>query len=281
MTEDDMRRLERDIAKIRSTGRWILIAAVVICVGVLGPYFWIFRGGLAVEHGAWSAFGDFVGGVLNPGIGVLALVALIRTLQLQGSQLETATRDLVATARETQRERYESTATRLLLMLDKTAEEMVSPEASEKGLAAFVFIFERHLRPAYRRVTVDKGMQSEEKVLVRTIEEFRKDMAGWADYFVETAGAIGEFLLSGPADLRRRYLKLFAVRMSGMQRALISYYFLGHRKPMVVGDVLREVLPDWDFPSVRIEEGGSKSHAAMLRELVAESEESKPEVKGS
>ncbi|MDO8940411.1 MAG: hypothetical protein Q7U98_14755 [Methylicorpusculum sp.] len=65
---------------------WIFVSAVVIVALVFSFYFINFNGGLSVEQDNWGAFGDFIGGTLNPIISFFALTALLLTIILQNRE---------------------------------------------------------------------------------------------------------------------------------------------------------------------------------------------------
>lgn len=77
---------------------WILIVAGVTILIVFGLYFGNFSGGLSAKNEVWGTFGDFVGGVLNPAFSLLALIALLRTIQLQVYELACTREELRKTA---------------------------------------------------------------------------------------------------------------------------------------------------------------------------------------
>jgi len=79
---------------------FILVAALIIGVLVFGVYFANFNNGLSDSQADWGAFGDFIGGVLNPLFGFLTLFALILTLILQNRQLAVTKDDLLLSREE-------------------------------------------------------------------------------------------------------------------------------------------------------------------------------------
>jgi phosphotransferase system glucose/maltose/N-acetylglucosamine-specific IIC component len=61
-------------------------------------YFWNFHGSISVSQDTWGQFGDFIGGALNPIIGLFGLFALLMTLVLQTKELELTREELKRTA---------------------------------------------------------------------------------------------------------------------------------------------------------------------------------------
>jgi uncharacterized membrane protein len=86
---------------------WILLAAVIGLLSVLGSYWAFFDGGIIVDHQRWGTFGDYVGGVLNPFFGLLTILALLLTIVLQNRQLEISKQELMASRKELELTREE------------------------------------------------------------------------------------------------------------------------------------------------------------------------------
>jgi hypothetical protein len=88
---------------------------------VFGAYFLFFasRGTVAGGPNSWGEFGDFFGGMVNPVVGIVTVILVVRTLQVtreeanstrtelakQSAQLETQTRNLKAEQEATERQR--------------------------------------------------------------------------------------------------------------------------------------------------------------------------------
>lgn len=64
-------------------GLFGLAALVVIAVGF---YLSVFNNGLSPKSDSWSNFGSFFGGLIGPGISLVTLIALLRTIDLQLEQ---------------------------------------------------------------------------------------------------------------------------------------------------------------------------------------------------
>jgi len=72
----------------------IAIAAIVL---VFGSYLYVFNGQLSFKQELWGAFGDFIGGTLNPILSFLALIALLITIAIQSKQLFLSRKELELT----------------------------------------------------------------------------------------------------------------------------------------------------------------------------------------
>ena len=74
--------------------RYLALVGLLIAIAVIGLYFYNFDGGLSDSHERWGQFGDYVGGLLNPTLSLLALIALLATVTLQVRELRMSARDL-------------------------------------------------------------------------------------------------------------------------------------------------------------------------------------------
>lgn len=83
---------------------WIFTVASISIACVFWFYLINFSGGLSNKTENWGAFGDFVGGTLNPILSFMALIALLLTIILQSRELEATREELSrsATAQEKQ-----------------------------------------------------------------------------------------------------------------------------------------------------------------------------------
>lgn len=102
----------------------ILICSVLIFAVVYTVYFYNFNGKLSIEASEWGQFGDYVGGVLNPFLGLLSFLALLMTIAIQVKSVNLSTQELRLS-------RSELEMTRTELQRSARAQEL-----SEKALKA-------------------------------------------------------------------------------------------------------------------------------------------------
>ena len=76
----------------------IFLSAIASFALVISFYFSKFDGALSSDQAVWGAFGDFVGGTLNPILSFMALIALLLTIILQNRELEQTREELKRTA---------------------------------------------------------------------------------------------------------------------------------------------------------------------------------------
>lgn len=86
----DISQVEKVVKKL-----FLLVpAGFILLAVVVGLYFFQFFGPLSDDGSSWGEFGDYVGGVLNPVFGFLALIALLWTIALQSKELRHSTQEL-------------------------------------------------------------------------------------------------------------------------------------------------------------------------------------------
>ena len=73
-------------------------AAGLFFVGALGAYVWNFySASVSSQPTTWGVFGDYFGGVLNPALSFLGLLALLETIMLQKEELVATRKELEET----------------------------------------------------------------------------------------------------------------------------------------------------------------------------------------
>ncbi|AIW14110.1 hypothetical protein VITU102760_08685 [Vibrio tubiashii] len=86
----------------------MIYAVIGLAVGVLGLYLYQFGfGAFSTDQGVWGAFGDYLGGVLNPVIALLALIYLAKTYQTQKDELKETKKALLQSAKSHQEQAHE------------------------------------------------------------------------------------------------------------------------------------------------------------------------------
>lgn len=76
----------------------VFMLGLLLASGVLGFYFFQFQDGLSRNQEHWGQFGDFVGGLLNPTFGFLALLTLVATLRMQVKEFRASVTELKKSA---------------------------------------------------------------------------------------------------------------------------------------------------------------------------------------
>lgn len=84
------------LKKLNALG-WV---AIILFLMTTSLYFYNFHGVFSNSKGDWGAFGDFIGGTLNPLFAFLSLIAIIYTISIQTQELEYSREELKATKDE-------------------------------------------------------------------------------------------------------------------------------------------------------------------------------------
>ncbi|HCM0840930.1 TPA: hypothetical protein N2779_004452 [Vibrio parahaemolyticus] len=80
--------------------QWAALFVLVLSVAVYIYWFWYVNGqGISTDSTVWGAFGDFVGGLLNPIIALSALYWLTVSVKVQKQELAEARESLIDTVR--------------------------------------------------------------------------------------------------------------------------------------------------------------------------------------
>jgi hypothetical protein len=104
MFPDDVKQLLEENAELisdnedvmllsRSTSAFISI--IILAVFTLGVYLWKFANlGVSPLQETWGQFGDFIGGVLNPAIGLVTVYLVLVNVRLQRKELRNSLKEL-------------------------------------------------------------------------------------------------------------------------------------------------------------------------------------------
>lgn len=83
-------RIASEISQ-KNLSRWLLTIfgiSVLITLGALILYLWMFHGKISADHDKWGEFGDFFGGTVNPLLSFFSLIALLLTIAIQSKEQE-------------------------------------------------------------------------------------------------------------------------------------------------------------------------------------------------
>ncbi len=144
---------------------WRVVYTIVggVFLAVLLFYGVWFFGPLSSKGSTWAQFGDYFGGVLNPVVGLAALIALLWTLKLQREELKTSIDELRKTA---------EAATAQARTAEQQAEIMIR-SARVQGLAHI----ERWLKEVYEPATARLELVEEVTELRKLLEELKRQGA--------------------------------------------------------------------------------------------------------
>lgn len=229
--------------------------AVGLAAAALAIYSWKFWGPFSEDPAKWGAFGDYVGGVLNPTFSLFALLALLGTLGLQVRELRVSANELRNSAEalrnqnETLRQQtFEGTFFQSLRLHNDIVASMEIPELSLKGRACL----ERYLQEL-------ETMLANEGAAVR-YEDFRPN---YEVFYRERQATLGHYfrMLYNIIKLVKRtegidqrfYTNLVRAQLSTAELMLIFYNCLSDWgrekfKPLVEEFALLKTMPNDVIP---------------------------------
>ncbi len=107
--------------------KWIVFGAFVI---VFSSFFLKFHDHISDDNGVWGAFGDYIGGLLNPIIAGFAFYLIAETYKLQKYELE-ETRKLLKASTDAQKHQIDLAALTALLNSNLTRINLIRIEHAE------------------------------------------------------------------------------------------------------------------------------------------------------
>jgi hypothetical protein len=111
---------ENDSKKLNKLNFLLYIAFALLFI-VLSIYFFNFHANFSTDKGDWGAFGDFLGGTLNPLFALLSLFAILYTIKIQTQELQ-ATKEELSKSRIAQEEQSKAFKTQNLSIKQQTFE---------------------------------------------------------------------------------------------------------------------------------------------------------------
>lgn len=107
---------------------WVPVIAGIALLLAYGVYFGLVENLPKGGPDSWGQFGDFLGGLLNPVVGTITIVLLVRTLQQQGKAVEYQRIELVEQRKELKLQREETERSTKALSAQNKAIQMQSFE---------------------------------------------------------------------------------------------------------------------------------------------------------
>lgn len=261
MKESDINKTSTDIDRVEGViSRLFLLvpAGFLLLAIVIGFYAFKFFGPLSDSSSTWGEFGDYVGGVLNPIFGFLALIALLWTIALQSKELRFSTQELrhSADALRAQNEtlktqNFEATFFQLLRLHNDivNAIDIVSGNNVTKGRDCFR-IFAKRLIQILKQ---HDGLRDLKKARI-AYDEFYKGHQHELGHYFRLLYNIVKFVKSSDILNKRFYTNLVRAQLSSYELTLIFFNCLSQWgeekfKPLVEEFALLKTLPPGEFSS--------------------------------
>ncbi|WP_444919993.1 putative phage abortive infection protein [Microbulbifer sp. CnH-101-G] len=214
----------------------ILVAmSFVFALVIFSIYLWHFDAGFSNEHGNWGAFGDYVGGILNPVFAFLALLALLSTIYIQSKEMKKSARELSisATALREQSQllkvqTFESSFFQMIKLHSHIVEDLKKFFTGQdikfiKGRAYF-YLFFQSLKQTYD----DKN--SDGRDAVDTMREaYEREYAlheNDVGHVFRGVYLVLDFVGGSDIDNKLRYMKIIQSQLSLYEQVMLFYHCL-------------------------------------------------------
>ena len=238
---------EAGLYKWLPIGLWTIVgfATVAFLVSV-ASYLFQFGGDFAASHSRWGEFGDYLGGVLNPIVTLLGLLALLFTIVLQSRELRNSTRELATSARALK----EQSASFKLQNFERTFFEMVrlhhdiikdldlvrSAESRTVGRDCFGKFFSI-LRQLHNEVPPELVNQERKIILDYVYSGFYKKNQHDVGHYFRNLHRILKFVDGSDVTNKTEYTGILRAQLSSFELVLLFYHAL-----YSVGDKLKPLV---------------------------------------
>lgn len=148
---------------------WFLVVPLVGVVSLL-LYFWKFNDGYSDEQAVWGAFGDYIGGILNPVISLCTLIIALMVFKLQKEELS-ETKQALSSSAETALLQAKIDIETSLLQISISKKESI--ENDIQRLAGTDFTYGSGFS---RTFALDGSILSQQKQIVETIDKQTKQL---------------------------------------------------------------------------------------------------------
>ncbi|MCO1335457.1 putative phage abortive infection protein [Microbulbifer sp. OS29] len=187
------------------------------------------------SSGVWGAFGDFMGGVLNPIFAFMGLIALLLTISMQSEELNNSTRELRNSAealaeqsKSLEKQNFENTFFQLVRLHNDIVGEIEIPASTTgvfkssrvSGRACFKNIYERY-ENKYRYHAETEG------------DSCIAAQKGYRSYFGDVNNGLGHyfknfyviiyFIEESKIDNKEVYIRILKAQLSICEVAMIFY----------------------------------------------------------
>ncbi len=208
----------------------IFVVAVLLLVAGVVAYIATFGANLSGSPSRWGQFGDYIGGVLNPGFSLLALAALLYTIHLQSRELRNSTlefknsiRVLTEQSESLKLQNFERTFFEMVRLHHDIIRDMDLESKEGKrvqGRDCFRWLF-GNFKEAYKEVAETERTPGHliDQAYARFGERRRQEV----DHYFRNFHAILKFVDESAAQTPERYVDILRAQMSSREINLLFY----------------------------------------------------------
>ncbi|WP_444937707.1 putative phage abortive infection protein [Microbulbifer sp. JMSA002] len=237
---------------IRDFKRLIAVSLIIaICAGAM--YASTFNGGLSNDSGVWGAFGDFMGGVLNPIFAFMGLIALLLTISMQSEELNNSTKELRNSAealmeqsKSLERQNFENTFFQLISLHNEIVSGMKKRTGSRRngieleGRFCFTYFY-GWMKEWYDELYLENfdHLTASE----HTYQKFLEEGVNTFGHYFKNLYEIFRFIDESKADDKEQYIRILRAQLS-LYEEVILFYDCVHRPE---NDDIKGVLEKYSF----------------------------------
>lgn len=209
-----------------------LTAIVISALALVSFYLKFGQGDLSDKQSDWALFGDFLGGLLNPALAFVALLALLLTLRVQATELAVSNRELKRSrqalaeqSRSADQQAFENTFFQmvrlhndLLAGIDLHDDQGRRIAVGRDCFRAFSRKLKEFLQPAVRGdyLTYDEGFSERYgKFLEKNEHNIR--------HYIRSLFQIYKFIEEGSTSNKAKYADIVTAQLSSYELHIIFY----------------------------------------------------------
>lgn len=270
--------------------KWLLILvlfSVSVAIILIGLYFWKFSGFrlyfweyLSEKKDEWGQFGDYVGGILNPLFSLIALCALLYTIQLQSKEMHDSTLQLQKSAKALElqnnvlvRQQFETTFFQMLTLFNEIIDsiETTAPVYEDKyemdgygqghlihqeevdnkvikGRKCFNEFYERLKNEYHHNHNYGNGVKDERMRINELYKSFYREHQYDLGHYFRTLYNIIKFVKNSNVHDKHFYTNLVRAQLSSQELLLLFYNALSDLgnekfKPLIEEFALLKTVP--------------------------------------
>lgn len=209
----------------------VSVAAFVLFVSIC-PYVATFGRELSGSPSRWGQFGDYIGGVLNPSISLLALLALLYAIHIQSRELRNSTRELENSVRilteqseSLKLQNFERTFFETVRLHNDIVRDMdlVSKGGNRVvGRDCFRWLL-RNFKDAYNEVARAERRQGEPSIIEESYARFGERYRQEVGHYFRNFHAILKLVDESSVRTPERYASILRAQMSSHELGLLFY----------------------------------------------------------
>lgn len=238
MVKEKETKAQSDIGELSKTIHVALIIIIILAVLagiiVLSFYFYNFTGGLSDEQANWGAFGDYIGGALNPIFSFFALIAILLTIVVQSRELNLSTIELTKSA-EALKEQSKTLTTQnfenTFFQMIRLHNDIVNGidlrdnkgNVTTQGRDCFKVFYERRFSRKYNIKYNEQLGASILDIVQTSYQGFFNENQGEIGHYFRNLYTIIRYIDDSTVSDKKKYIRIIRAQLSSYEIALLFY----------------------------------------------------------